>query len=88
MANKYPQHAEIEIDLHGYTKDEAAVVLDRLFRERAHTHVRIIIGRGTNSANGPVLPNFVRTYLEAHGARYNRAKLNDGGEGALEVFLR
>ena len=88
MANKYESIAEAEIDLHGYTTDESRDVLDALFRERKYKHVRIITGRGANSANGPVLPAFVQRYLAAHGARYNRAKIQHGGEGALEVYLR
>ena len=88
MVNKYQQTAEMEIDLHGYTSEESRDILDILFREKKYKHVRIITGRGNNSVNGPVLPNFVRRYLAAHGARYNTAKLSDGGEGALEVFLK
>jgi DNA-nicking Smr family endonuclease len=88
MVNKYQQKPEHILDLHGYTSEESRVLLDSLFRERKYFHVRIITGRGNNSANGPVLPNFVRRYLDGHGARYNQAKLNDGGDGALEVFLK
>ena len=88
MPNKYEQKAEIEIDLHGYTMLEAGNVLDDLFREAKYKHVRIITGKGKNSENGPVLPNFVRNYLNSRGVHYNQSKLQSGGEGALEVFLR
>lgn len=88
MANKYQQTAEIEIDLHGYTTSETEEVLDSLLKERKYKHVRIIVGKGNNSANGPVLPNFVRKYLTTYNIRYNQAKIGDGGEGALEVFLK
>ncbi len=86
--NKYQQNPEIEIDLHGYTAMESKVVLDELFKEGKYKHVRIITGKGNNSENGPVLPNFVHNYLTAHKIRYNPAKIQNGGEGALEVFLK
>ena len=88
MSNKYEQRPEAEIDLHGYTMSEAGDILDDLFREMKYKHVRIITGRGKNSENGPVLPNFVRNYLRDRGVRYNQSKIQDGGEGSLEVFLK
>jgi len=87
MVNKYPQNAEIEIDLHGHTTYEAEDVLNSLLKEVEYKHVRVIVGRGNRSSNGPVLPNFVRNYLNSHNIRYNQSKIKDGGEGALEVFL-
>jgi DNA-nicking Smr family endonuclease len=88
MVNKYEQNAEKEIDLHGYTTSESEQILDSLFKEGKYKHVRIIVGRGNNSSNGPILPNFVKNYLKSHNARYNQSKIQDGGEGALEVFLK
>ncbi|MCX6754446.1 MAG: Smr/MutS family protein [Candidatus Nomurabacteria bacterium] len=88
MANKYEQKAEKEIDLHGHTTAESEVILKSLFKDRKYKHVRIIVGKGNNSANGPILPNFVKNYLKSHNARYNQSKIQDGGEGALEVFLK
>jgi DNA-nicking Smr family endonuclease len=87
MPNKYEQKAEVEIDLHGHTMHEAEDVLNALFKEMKYKHVRIITGKGKNSENGPVLPSFVRNYLNARGVHYNQSKIQDGGEGALEVFL-
>jgi DNA-nicking Smr family endonuclease len=88
MPNKYEQTAEAEIDLHGYTMVEAGSILDEVVAEAAYKHIRIITGKGTNSHNGPVLPAFVKNYLTARNIRYNQSKIRDGGEGALEVFLR
>ena len=88
MPNKYPQTPDIEIDLHGYTTAETKDVLDSLLRERRHNIVRLIVGKGNNSANGPVLPDFVRTYLTERGIRYNQAKIQHGGAGAMDVFLK
>ena len=85
--NKYSQVPGDIIDLHGYTTLEAKDILDTLIREEKHHHIRIITGKGLHSADGPVLKDFVKRYLDAHDKRYNQSKLHDGGEGALEVFL-
>ena len=87
MVNKYKQEAEVEIDLHGYTTVESEDILRSLIRERKYKHLRIIVGKGTRSENGAVLPNFVRNYLQTNNIRYNQSKITDGGEGALEVFM-
>ncbi len=78
----------MEIDLHGHTMPEAREVLDALLREGRYDHVRVITGKGKNSENGPVLPDFVRNYLSGRRIRYNQSKIQDGGAGALEVFLK
>ncbi len=88
MANKYEQKAEIEIDLHGHTTRESKEILDVLLKENKYSIVRIIVGKGNHSAGGAVLPDFVRSYLHSHGVRYNQSKIGNGGEGALEVFLK
>ncbi len=87
MGNKYEQIAEAELDLHGYTAAEAKDVLDEMFTAGEYKHVRIIIGKGNHSVDGPVLPNFVKSYLNARNINYRQSKLRDGGQGALEVFL-
>ena len=87
MVNKYQQNAEYEIDLHGYTTSESKDILDSLLQEAKYNHVRIIVGKGNNSENGPILPSFVMNYLKSRNIRYNQSKIQDGGEGALEVFL-
>ncbi len=86
--NKYPQIPEIVYDLHGYTTFECQEIIDELISERKYSHVRLIVGRGRNSANGPVLPDFVRGYLTSHHIRFNQSKMSDGGEGSLEVFFK
>jgi DNA-nicking Smr family endonuclease len=88
MVNKYQQNAEKEIDLHRYTTSESEDILNSLIKENKYKHVRIIVGRGNNSINGPILPNYVRNYLNSHNIRYNQSKIQNGGEGALEVFLK
>lgn len=88
MVNKYEQKAEIEIDLHGCTTAESKVILDECFKKRSYDHIRIITGKGKRSSDGPVLPNFVKSYLKARNITYRQSKLQDGGAGALEVFLK
>jgi DNA-nicking Smr family endonuclease len=85
--NKYLSDPSEVIDLHGYTTEEAGQVLDELVKEGGHKHVRIITGRGNHSPNGPVIRTFVTQYLSMRSISYNRSKLADGGEGAIEVFL-
>lgn len=86
--NKYEQVPDLIIDFHGYTTFECQEYIDELIRDGQYTHIRMIIGRGRNSANGPVLPNFVKNYLTSHSIRWNQSKIQDGGEGSLEVFLK
>lgn len=86
--NKYPQEPELVLDFHGYTTAECKDALDELIQEGEFSHVRIIVGKGKNSVDGPILPNFVRNYLTDHSIRFNQSKLQDGGEGALEVYMR
>ncbi|MBS3913454.1 MAG: Smr/MutS family protein [Bacteroidetes bacterium] len=85
--NKYAQVPDLVIDFHGYTTFECQEVTDKLIRDREYSHVRMIIGRGKRSAHGPVLPDFVKNYLTSQNIRWNQSKIQDGGEGSLEVFF-
>jgi len=85
--NKYRQIPDCILDLHGRTIPEAEILLDDLFSKK-HSHVRIITGKGMHSKNGPVLQAFVKEYLQIRNIRFNQSKIQDGGEGALEVFCR
>lgn len=86
--NKYQQEPEFELDFHGWTTMECKEELDEIIRENDYSHIRIIVGKGKNSADGPVLPNFVKNYLNERNIRFSQSKIQDGGEGALEVYLR
>lgn len=83
--NRYLQIPDETIDLHGYTTDEARIALDNLFKNNTSSHVRIIVGKGIHSEMHPVLRNFVKRYLAMRNIRFNQSKIQDGGEGALEV---
>jgi DNA-nicking Smr family endonuclease len=85
--NKYIQIPDKVIDLHGLTASESEAILNGLLRDSRGVHVRIIVGKGTRSANGPVLPNFVKNYLARHDISFRQSKIKEGGEGALEVFF-
>jgi DNA-nicking Smr family endonuclease len=85
--NKYLRTPDYVLDLHGRTIPEVEILLDSLFSNNAYKHVRIITGKGTHSRNGTIVRPFVKEYLLARGIRFNQAKIHDGGEGALDVFL-
>lgn len=85
--NKYAQVPEVILDFHGYTKAECQDAIDELIRGGEHKHARIIVGKGKNSQNGPILPDFVKNYLTSHHIRWNQSKIQDGGEGSLEVYF-
>lgn len=85
--NKYERTPEYIIDLHGYTTSEAEEILRTLVKEAEYSHVRIIVGRGSHSAHGSVMRDFVKCYLSVRNIRFNQSKPKDGGEGALEVFF-
>lgn len=86
--NKYEQVPDMIVDFHGYNTFECQEAIDELIREGEYKHVRMIIGRGKRSANGPVLPDFIKNYLTSQNIRFNQSKIQDGGEGSLEVFLQ
>ena len=85
--NKYARVPDLIVDLHRHTIREATRVLDDLLAREETLHVRLIVGKGIHSEKGPVLRDFVVDYLHERGIRFARAKLVDGGEGALEAFL-
>lgn len=84
--NKYPQNAEHIIDLHGYTTFQVKNLLDDFFAENKYKHVRLITGKGNHGQHGPVLKNYTKGYLQSRNIRFAQSKLQDGGEGALEVY--
>jgi DNA-nicking Smr family endonuclease len=83
-----------ELDLHGYTRDQARdAVTDFLHRanRRGVRCVRIIHGVGYGSAGGePVLRSIVHSWLVQKNevVAFCAAGRSDGGHGALIVLLR
>lgn len=86
--NKYERKADQVIDLHGYTAREAEVVLFNLVSDRKVMHARIIVGKGIHSKNPPLLRDKVKNFLNDHGIKYSQSKIENGGEGSLEVYFR
>lgn len=83
-------HVDAELDLHGCTSIEARTELAAFLAEgrlEKWKVVRIIVGKGTRSPEGPVLPGVVQAELKARGLAWSYAPLRYGGEGALEVEL-
>lgn len=80
-----------ELDLHSLTRPQAEIELyDFLERsyELGFQKVRVVTGRGVNSENQQsVLRPFVEEILRREKLKFRKAKLNEGGSGAIEVWL-
>jgi DNA-nicking Smr family endonuclease len=81
------------IDLHGYTREEAALRLRDFIRNSLRGGLRkvlVIHGKGLNSPGDAVLPALVRSELEnnPHVLDFGAAASSEGGAGAMRVFLR
>lgn len=89
--NKYAREPEAELDLHGHTAFEAREALRAFLEEAQHRKlhtVRLVVGKGTHSAHGPVLPDVAKVILREYGLSYTYGKVHEGGEGALVVSMR
>ena len=87
----YTPTVDREIDLHGYTTYEAREAVEDFLSDAKISgcgRVRIIVGKGTRSEGGiAVLPDAVKAVLTQYGYTYTYAKIQHGGEGALEITL-
>ncbi len=86
---------ELELDLHGMTRDEALASLDRFISgafKRGQQVVLVITGKGNNSPEEPVLQRAVAGWLREQGkvmvAEFAPAPRQLGGSGAFVVFLK
>jgi DNA-nicking Smr family endonuclease len=87
---------EAEIDLHGYTQEEAHRVLSAFIAGHAAAGrrcVRVITGKGSFREGGGVLKSAVPRWLNEQPLQdrilaFTHARRDDGGEGALYVLLR
>jgi len=82
------------VDLHGKTRREADIILDRVFSgagEKGVKRVRIIHGRGFSSDDGPVLKVHVRSRLKKRYAPYikkiKQESPEKGGSGVTVAVL-
>lgn len=82
------------LDLHGFTRDEARRVLSAFLDECVHKNfrcVRVIHGKGLTSKNRkPVLKARVGNWLMQHAdvLAFCQAKPEDGGGGAILILLK
>ncbi|MCF6298264.1 MAG: Smr/MutS family endonuclease [Thiomicrorhabdus sp.] len=88
----YPNQAQL--DLHGYTQDQAHTALVQFitsaYQEKLR-YVRIVHGKGYNSEDAfPVLKNLVNQSLRTLTAvlAFCSAPEKDGGAGAVNVLLK
>lgn len=88
---------QAHLDLHGHTRDEARVQIDRFLLEAWQVGKRcvlIIHGRGRNSKDQiPVLKQFVtgllaRSQWSRYVLAFTSARPYDGGTGAVYILLR
>lgn len=86
---------DLQLDLHGLTKDEALENLDRFVKgayNRGQKGVLVITGKGNNSSGEPVLKGAVAAWLREHGkgmvSEFVQAPSEMGGSGAIVVFLK
>jgi len=90
MPNKYARTPDATLDLHQHTREEAKEAVNAFLHEAetaGHSLVRIITGKGVHSNDGPVLGYVVRCMLREYGYAFSDAKVNEGGEGAIDVKL-
>jgi DNA-nicking Smr family endonuclease len=88
-------HISLELDLHGLTRDEALVSLEKFIAgayNRSQKAVLVITGKGNNSPEEPVLLGAVSGWLREQGkgsvAEFAPAPRQLGGSGAFVVFLK
>lgn len=85
---------QADIDLHGYTVEQARIVLSEFLkesREKRHLCVRVIHGKGRKQAQqAPRLKPAVNQWLQRNKAviAFCSARSCDGGTGAVYVLLR
>ena len=83
-----------ELDLHGHTRPEAQVALERFIEHSRESNircVRIIHGKGYGSSNqGPIIKPFVNKWLQQRNEilAFTSARPIDGGTGAVYVLLK
>jgi len=86
---------DLELDLHGLTKEEALESLGRFVSgafNRGQKAILVITGKGNNSPAEPVLQGAVASWLRHAGkemvAEFAPAPRRMGGSGAYVVFLK
>ncbi len=81
---------DAELDLHGCKSHEAEILIENFLQDAIINNwkiIHIIVGKGINSKDGPVLPNVTKTILNKHGYLYKYADDEYGGEGVIEITM-
>lgn len=87
-------NCQAQLDLHGYTRDEAYSALTHFINHAQQDelrYVRIVHGKGYNSDDAfPVIKNLVNQSLRELNSilAFCSAPEKDGGAGAVNVFLK
>lgn len=85
--NKYERIPDEIVDLHGFTRSDAEVLLRALPKTMHGKHVRIITGTARGRESGPVIRPLVKAFLVKNKIAYAQSKIYNGGDGAFEVYL-
>lgn len=86
--NKYQKTPDIILDLHGLTVEQAREQLLKLVSDSSNKNIRIITGKGNHSANGIAKIQLeVKDFLNKQGISWKYGKVNEGGEGVIEIEL-
>ena len=94
LLDEVPFPAQLEIDLHGHTVEQAAIAVAQVFqllREKRLTHLRIVHGVGRHSADGrAVLKGLVNRWLKNNPdiVAFSSARRSDGGTGVVNILTR
>lgn len=94
LLDEIPFPAQIEIDLHGHTVEDAARAVSQLFhiiREKRLTHLRITHGIGRHSKDGrPLLKSYVNRWLKGNPdiIAFASARRSDGGVGVVNALTQ
>lgn len=87
--NKYLSEVQAVLDLHEFTREEAALAVKDFLknaREKKYKRIRIITGKGLHSEGGRgILKEYVKNIIECAGLKYSEAKISEGGSGAIEA---
>ena len=94
LLDEIPFPAQLEIDLHGHTAEDAAAAVAHIFnvvKEKRLTHFRIIHGVGRHSADGrAILKGLVNRWLKNNSdvVAFASARRSDGGTGVVNILTR
>lgn len=94
LLDEVPFPAQLDIDLHGQTVEQAAATVAHVFqllREKKLTHLRIVHGVGRHSADGRgILKGLVNRWLKNNAdiVAFSSARRSDGGTGVVNILTR